>query len=57
MGNEQRYLYDVHMIACGPFRFADIARRGEDLPGALGPDGSLAAATTPLPSITDMPDR
>ena len=57
MGNEQRYLYDVHMIACGPFRFADIARRGEYLPGALGPDGSLAAATTPLPSITDMPDR
>jgi len=57
MGNEQRYLYDVHMIACGPFRFADIARRGEELPGALGPDGSLAAATTPLPSTTDMPDR
>ncbi|MCZ8315347.1 hypothetical protein [Phreatobacter sp.] len=57
MGNEQRYLYDVHMIACGPFRFADIARRGEDLPGALGPDGSLAAAATPLPSTMDMPAR
>ncbi len=57
MGNEQRYLYDMHMVACGPFRFADIVRRGADLPGALGADGSLAGATTPLLATTDMPDR
>jgi hypothetical protein len=49
MGNEQRYAYDFHMIACGPFRFADIVGHGACLPGALGPDGSLGAATTPFP--------
>ena len=57
MGNEQRYAYDFHMIACGPFRLADIVRHGESLPGALGPDGSLAAATTPFPANTDLPTR
>lgn len=53
MGNEQRYAYDFHMIACGPFRFADIVRHGGSLPGALGPDGSLGAATTPFPSMPE----
>ncbi|MBL8567780.1 MAG: hypothetical protein JNK84_01725 [Phreatobacter sp.] len=48
MGNEQRYAYDFHMIACGPFAFADIVAHGDRLPGALGADGSLAGATTPL---------
>lgn len=48
MGNEQRYAYDFHMIACGPFAFADIVAHGERLPGALGADGSLAGGTTPL---------
>lgn len=48
MGNEQRYAYDFHMMACGPFTFADIVAHGESLPGALGPDGSLAGATTPM---------
>jgi hypothetical protein len=57
MGNEQRYLYDMHMIACGPFSFAEIARRGDDLPGALGADGSLAKATTPILGPVDRPDR
>jgi len=36
------------MIACGPFAFADIVAHGDRLPGALGADGSLAGATTPL---------
>ncbi len=48
MGNEQRYAYDFHMIACGPFAFADIVAHGERLAGALGPDGSLAGAAAPL---------
>jgi hypothetical protein len=48
MGNEQRYAYDFHMIACGPFSFADIVAHGERLPGALGADGSLAGAAAPL---------
>jgi hypothetical protein len=49
MGNEQRYAYDFHMIACGPFRFADIVGHGANLPGALGPNGALSGATTPFP--------
>jgi hypothetical protein len=49
MGNEQRYTYDFHMIACGPFRFADIVGHGANLPGALGPNGALSGATTPFP--------
>lgn len=49
MGNEQRYAYDFHMIACGPFRFADIVRHGQALPEGLGPDGSLARAARPFP--------
>lgn len=58
MGNEQRYAYDFHMIACGPFRFADIVHHGSNLPGALGADGSLGAATTPFPiTAKDMPAR
>lgn len=48
MGNEQRYRYDFHMICCGPFSFSAIVHDGEQLPGALGPDGSLAQATTRL---------
>lgn len=48
MGNEQRYLYDFHMAACGPFPFAAIVAEGDRLAGALGADGSLAGATTPL---------
>ena len=44
MGNEQRYRYDFHMIACGPFRFADIVHDGEGLPEALGPDGACGGA-------------
>jgi pimeloyl-ACP methyl ester carboxylesterase len=50
MGNEQRYAYDFHMIACGPFRFADIVHHGQELPAALGPDGSLGGATVRFPS-------
>lgn len=50
MGNEQRYRYDFHMIACGPFRFADIVHDGESLPEALGPDGALAGAAALSPS-------
>ncbi|MDP2802701.1 MAG: hypothetical protein Q8O26_12545 [Phreatobacter sp.] len=58
MGNEQRYAYDFHMIACGPFRFADIVSHGTNLPGALGPDGALSGATTPFPEAAkDMPHR
>ncbi len=53
MGNEQRYAYDFHMIACGPFAFADIVAHGERLPGALGTDGSLAGATAPLAPIAE----
>jgi hypothetical protein len=49
MGNEQRYAYDFHMIACGPFRFADIVRHHANLPGALAPDGALYGATTHFP--------
>jgi hypothetical protein len=49
MGNEQRYRYDFHMICCGPFPFSAIVHGDENLPGALGPDGSLAGATTPFP--------
>lgn len=49
MGNEQRYAYDFHMIACGPFRFADVVRHGQALPEALGPDGSLGRASRPFP--------
>ncbi|WP_439574385.1 hypothetical protein [Phreatobacter sp.] len=48
MGNERRYAYDFHMIACGPFRFADIVTHGDDLPEALGPDGSLGRAARRL---------
>lgn len=48
MGNERRYAYDFHMIACGPFRFADIVHRGDFLPGSLGLDGSLAGAACRL---------
>lgn len=43
----QRAAYDFHMIACGPFRFADIVRHGQALPEGLGPDGSLARAAIP----------
>jgi len=58
MGNEQRYAYDFHMIACGPFRYADIVGHGANLPGALGPDGALSGATTPFPPpAEDMPHR
>jgi hypothetical protein len=53
MGNEQRYAYDFHMIACGPFAFADIVAHGERLPGALGADGSLAGATMPLVPLAE----
>ncbi len=55
MGNEQRYAYDFHMIACGPFRFADIVRHGQAMPEALGPDGSLAGAARPFPPIDQDP--
>lgn len=48
MGNEQRYLYDFHMAACGPFAFAKLVRDGETLAGALGADGSLGGAATPF---------
>lgn len=53
MGNEQRYSYDFHMIACGPFRFAAVVQDGERLPGALGPDGALGTATTPMLSMPE----
>jgi len=52
MGNEQRYRYDFHMIACGPFRFAHIVHDGEALPEALGPDGSLGRAARPVTTAT-----
>ncbi|QCI63555.1 hypothetical protein [Phreatobacter stygius] len=52
MGNEQRYRYDFHMIACGPFRFAHIVHDGEALPDALGPDGSLGRAARPVTAAT-----
>lgn len=55
MGNERRYAYDFHMIACGPFRFADIVRHGELLPDALGRDGSLAGARCRLEAPTAEP--
>ncbi|MGU9981719.1 hypothetical protein ACJ4V0_16925 [Phreatobacter sp. HK31-P] len=55
MGNEQRYAYDFHMIACGPFRFADIVRHGQAMPEALGPDGSLARAARPFPPLDQDP--
>lgn len=53
MGNERRYAYDFHMIACGPFRFADIVHRGDVLPAALGVDGSLAGAPCHLGASAD----
>ena len=56
MGNEQRYAYDFHMIACGPFHLADIVRHGQHLPAALGPDGSLGGAAVPFPPAEkDLP--
>lgn len=51
MGNERRYLYDFHLIACGPFSFPEIAHSGEAIPRALGPDGSLARGE-PIPVLS-----
>lgn len=55
MGNEQRYAYDFHMIACGPFAFADIVTHGDRLPAALGPDGSLAGGAPLVPPAETVP--
>ncbi|MEI8145837.1 MAG: hypothetical protein WCH83_10285 [Alphaproteobacteria bacterium] len=51
MGNEQRYAYDFHLIACGPFPLAAVVFDGDAVADGLGPDGSLRLATT-KPSAT-----
>lgn len=47
MGNEQRYAYDFHFLACGPCSASTIVSHGDAIPRVLGPDGSLGRGTPP----------
>lgn len=49
MGNEQRYAYDFHMIACGPFPLKRIVFEGDGLPTWLDADGAIAAHPVSVP--------